>query len=212
MATLRVALIDYEAGNLRSIARALALAGADVVLAPTPQGAQGCDAVVVPGVGAFGAAMKRLGAAGFPVWLRDQVAAGIPVIGVCLGMQLLFGSSEESEGVHGLGLLEGDVRRLPPGLKVPHMGWNQIASRGGQPWDAVDQAFFYFVHSYVVRPADPAVITATVRYGVEFPAAVRRGRILGVQFHPEKSAAAGQRLLHGLVAWCANARAVASGM
>jgi glutamine amidotransferase len=209
MDALRVAIIDYEAGNLRSIATALTLAGADVVLAPTPQEAGGCDAVLLPGVGAFGAAMQRLEAAGFPAWLRGQVDAGVPLIGVCLGMQMLFDSSEESDGVRGLGLLKGDVGRLLPGLKIPHMGWNQIVSRGG-PFDAVDREFVYFAHSYVARPADAAVIAAIVRYGTEFPAAVRRGRVLGVQFHPEKSGAVGQRLLQGLIAWCADVRAAPS--
>ncbi|HEY3247007.1 MAG TPA: imidazole glycerol phosphate synthase subunit HisH [bacterium] len=211
MDALRVAIIDYEAGNLRSIATALTLAGADVVLAPTPQEAGGCDAVLLPGVGAFGAAMQRLEAAGFPAWLRGQVDAGVPLIGVCLGMQLLFESSEESDGVRGLGLLQGDVGRLPSGLKVPHMGWNQVVPRPGRPFDVVDQAFFYFAHSYLVRPADAAVVAASVRYGMEVPAAVRCGCILGMQFHPEKSGAVGQRLLQGVIAWCANVRAVPSG-
>lgn len=204
MPTPRLAVVDYGAGNLRSLTRALVLAGAVPFLARTPQEAAGCDVVIVPGVGAFGAAMQRLEAAGFPAWLRAG-AGGRPLIGVCLGMQLLFESSEESPGVLGLGLLPGDVRRLPGGLKVPHMGWNQVVWR--DPLQDEGAGFFYFVHSYIVRPVDPTVIVAAARYGNEFPAVVQRDRVLGVQFHPEKSGAAGQRLLRRLLAWSAAAAA-----
>ncbi len=206
---VRVALIDYGAGNLRSIGRALALAGADVgVVTQVPTGER-VDGIVLPGVGAFGAAMARLQAAGFPDWIRAQVAEGIPLLGVCLGMQLLFARSEESQGARGLGLMPGEVRRLPSGLKVPHMGWNQLTLRQPSPLlDGVaDGSNVYFVHSYVVRPDDAGDVIATTTYGEEFPAVIQRARLAGVQFHPEKSADTGQRLLRGAVGWIASATA-----
>lgn len=196
-----LALIDYEAGNLRSIGRALASAGARPVLVRVPGDVQACDAVVLPGVGAFGSAMQRLTVAGFVPWIRAQVASGTPVIGVCLGMQLLFERSEEGGHVQGLGLLPGDVRRLPTGLKVPHMGWNQLALRRTS-WitDAVPEgSFVYFVHSYIIHPREEGDVVATTSYGVEFPAIVHRDRVVGLQFHPEKSGETGQRLLRNIV-------------
>jgi glutamine amidotransferase len=164
------------------------------------------DGIVLPGVGAFGAAMARLQAAGFPDWIRAQVADGIPLLGVCLGMQLLFARSEESPTAIGLGLVPGEVRRLPSGLKVPHMGWNQLAIRQPSPlMDGVaDGSNVYFVHSYVVRPDDARDVIATTTYGEEFPSVIQRGRLAGVQFHPEKSAETGQRLLRGAVGWIAS--------
>jgi len=203
---VRVALIDYGAGNLRSIGRALTLAGAEVgVVTQAPTGER-VDGIVLPGVGAFGAAMARLQAAGFPDWIRAQVSDGIPLLGVCLGMQLLFARSEESPAALGLGLIPGEVRRLPSGLKVPHMGWNQLAIRQPSPLlDGVaDGSNVYFVHSYVVRPDDAGDVIATTTYGEEFPSVIQRGRLAGVQFHPEKSAETGQRLLRGAVGWIAS--------
>ncbi len=199
----RLALIDYGAGNLRSIGRALTLAGADVCVVAHPDTGEHYDGLVLPGVGAFGAAMTRLQAAGFPDWIRAQVAAGIPLLGVCLGMQLLFARSEESPESDGLGLLAGDVTRLPAGLKVPHMGWNQLSLRRPSPLleGVADGSHVYFVHSYVARPTDEGDVIATTAYGGEFPAAIQRDRLAGVQFHPEKSGAAGQRLLRSVVAW-----------
>ena len=203
---VQVALIDYGAGNLRSIGRALTLAGAEVgVVIQAPTGER-VDGIVLPGVGAFGAAMARLQAAGFPDWIRAQVSDGIPLLGVCLGMQLLFARSEESPAAMGLGLVPGEVRRLPSGLKVPHMGWNQLAIRQPSPLlDGVaDGSNVYFVHSYVVRPDDAGDVIATTTYGEEFPSVIQRGRLAGVQFHPEKSAETGQRLLRGAVGWIAS--------
>src|SRR5574337_441040 len=206
---VRVALIDYGAGNLRSIGRALSLAGADVTVVTQALAGERVDGIVLPGVGAFGAAMVRLQAAGFPDWIRAQVADGIPLLGVCLGMQLLFARSEESPGARGLGLAPGRVTRLPGGLKVPHMGWNQLAFRQPSPLlDGIaDGSNVYFVHSYVVRPDDAQDIIATTTYGEEFPSVIQRGRLAGVQFHPEKIAETGQRLLRGAVGWIASATA-----
>lgn len=204
---VRVALIDYGAGNLRSIGRALTLAGADVTVVTQAPTGEGVDGIVLPGVGAFGAAMTRLQSAGFPDWIRAQVVGGIPLLGVCLGMQLLFARSEESPEAVGLGLVPGEVTRLPSGLKVPHMGWNQLALQGPSPLlDGVaDGSHVYFVHSYVGRTDDARDVVATTTYGVEFPSVIQRGRLAGVQFHPEKSADVGQRLLRGAVRWIASA-------
>lgn len=203
---VRLALIDYEAGNLRSIGKALARAGADVTLLREPEARGRYDGIVLPGVGAFGPAMKRLGAAGVVEWIRTQVDSGTPLIGVCLGMQLLFGRSEEGGDVRGLGLLPGAVVRLQVGLKVPHMGWNQLViRRRSDLLDRVgDGVYAYFVHSYVVNPGDERDVVATTAYGIEFPAIVQRGRIVGLQFHPEKSAEVGLRILRNVVAWVAS--------
>lgn len=201
MAPVTVGLIDYEAGNLRSIGRALRLAGAEPVLIRRPVQRARIDLLVLPGVGAFGAAMRRLDAAGLAAWIRDQVADGVPLAGICLGMQLLYERSEEGGDVPGLSLLRGRVRRLAPGLKIPHMGWNQLRFQELSPLLAgvPDGTNVYFVHSYVAEPAEPGEVLAVTSYGGEFPAVVARGRITGWQFHPEKSGAGGLRLLQNLV-------------
>lgn len=207
-----VGVIDYEAGNLRSIARALQLAGAEPVPISRPADGPRLDLLVLPGVGAFGAAMRRLVAAGLAEWIRAQVASGVPLAGVCLGMQLLYARSEESGDVAGLGLLRGRVRRLAPGLKVPHMGWNQLRFRQHSPLleGLATGTHVYFVHSYVVAPDAADEVVAVTSYGGEFPAIVQRGRVSGLQFHPEKSGNAGQRLLRNLIATTAAAPGGAS--
>lgn len=198
---MRVALIDYGAGNLRSAARALAEAGASPMLVSDPSGLRDADAVVVPGVGAFGPAMQRLARAGLVDPLREAARAGIPMVGICLGLQLFFERSEEGPPTPGLGLLAGEVRRLPDGVKVPHMGWNTLeAARSDPLMDGVTSpAYVYFVHSYVVAPRDPGVVVAETTYGVRFPAIVRQGRVWGLQFHPEKSSRVGAQILRNLV-------------
>ena len=190
------AVVDYGAGNLRSICRALEVVGAQPAVIREPADAR-FDVLILPGVGAFGAAMRRLEEAGFPRWIRARVRGGTPLVGVCLGMQLLYERSEESPGVEGLGLLGGVVARLPEGRKIPHMGWNTL--RIVRPSPLVDGVggtmYAYFVHSYVVQPDDEAGTVAVTDYGVEFPAIVARGGVVGLQFHPEKSGALGLRLL-----------------
>lgn len=207
MPEIRAAVIDYEAGNLRSIARALIVAGADPILISTPVD-DAFDLIVLPGVGAFGAAVRRLTESGVAGWIHAQVASGTLLVGVCLGMQLLYEDSEESRDVPGLRLLHGHVRRLPRELKVPHTGWNQLLIRSAVPLvEGVPMgAYAYFVHSYVVEPANANDILAVTSYGVEFPSIVQRGRILGLQFHPEKSGDVGLRLLHNVIAFAAAAR------
>ncbi len=205
-----VAVIDYDAGNLRSISRALTVAGARPVLMRRPDDTNVCDVLLLPGVGAFGAAMTRLTAAAMTDWIRTRVRAGTPLIGVCLGMQLLYAGSEEGDGIPGLGLLGGYVRRLPRELKVPHMGWNSLDVKraGGIVGESEQGAFVYFVHSYVADPADDEEVVATSAYGIEFPAIVRRGQIAGLQFHPEKSGATGHRLLRNALNTVLDGRSV----
>jgi glutamine amidotransferase len=206
-----VGVIDYGAGNLRSIARAIEVAGARPVVlrGPAPDH---FDVIILPGVGAFGAAMRRLDEAGMPAWIRARVASGTPLIGVCLGMQLLYEQSEESPGVAGLRVLAGAVRRLPAGRKVPHMGWNSL--RVVRPSRIVEgigmDPYVYFVHSYVVEPTDSGGVVATASYGVDFPAVVQDGPVIGLQFHPEKSGAPGLRLLRNVLAAAGTSSAATS--
>ncbi len=197
----RIAILDYGVGNLRSVQKGLEHQGADAFITDRIEELRESDAVVLPGVGAFADAMARLRP--FEEELKD-LATAKPLLGICLGMQLLFQESEEG-GLHrGLGLLEGRVARLPPGLKIPHMGWNSLALarespllrgiRGGEE--------FYFVHSYYATPPQDAIL-ATTEYGLEIPAVVARGRIFGVQFHPEKSGGAGLTILKNFVSLAA---------
>lgn len=198
---IRIALVDYGAGNLRSAARALAAAGGSPSLATEPDGLVGAGAIVVPGVGAFAAAMQRLHEAGMVEPLRAAAASGIPIVGVCLGMQVLFERSEEGPPISGLALLPGEVRRLPPGLKIPHMGWNVLEPSGADPLmrGLPPSPYVYFVHSYVAAPTDRSCVVAETTYGIRFPAIVRRGRVWGMQFHPEKSSRVGALLLRNLL-------------
>jgi glutamine amidotransferase len=209
-----IAVVDSGLGNLRSVVRALEATGTrePIALVDDPAKLHDAARVVVPGQGAFGDAAAALrpdsllGGA-----ILDGVRAGKPYLGICLGMQVLFLSSEESPGHPGLGLYGGHVRRLPSGLadstgrrlKVPHIGWSPIAVRGGaHPALDVDDPWFYFVHSYHARPDDESLIAAVAAFGaVPITAAVARDNVLGVQFHPEKSQRAGQKFLRAWVAW-----------
>jgi glutamine amidotransferase len=197
-----IAIIDYGAGNLRSVRNALVHLGADVITLDTPEGLERADKIVLPGVGAFGAGMAALRAAGFEEPLKEAVAAGVPLIGICLGMQYLFESSDEM-GLHrGLGLLPGRVTRFPAnGPKVPHIGWNQLHIRRDHPLLAgiEDGAYAYFVHSYYVDASEPDDVLATTDYGIEVAAVVARGNLFGIQPHPEKSQAVGLRILRNFV-------------
>lgn len=195
-----LAVIDYGAGNLPSVLHALGHLGLkDMHLARTPDDLVGADKLILPGVGAFGAGMQQLHAQGLVEPIRAAVAAGTPYLGICLGMQFLFDSSDEMGDHAGLGILPGRVTRFEnrPGLKVPHMGWNQIDVCRPSPIlaDLPAPAYAYFVHSYYCVPTDPAETTATVTYGDPFCVAVQRDNIYGVQFHPEKSQQTGLRLL-----------------
>ena len=195
-----IAVIDYGAGNLRSIRRALEAAGAEATVTADPITVAQADAVVLPGVGAAGAAMERLDSLHLTDSLKTAVSAGKPFLGICLGMQLLFDRQEEGDSA-GLGVLGGRVRALQTGVKVPHMGWNRSRLvTTGPLGDRGDERDYYFVHSYVVEPDDPSVIAALVTYGENFPSVVIANNIWGTQFHPEKSCDDGLRLVRSFVA------------
>ncbi|MEK6322807.1 MAG: imidazole glycerol phosphate synthase subunit HisH [Acidobacteriota bacterium] len=193
----RVAILDYGVGNLRSVEKAFTAAGSHAIVSDDEHVLREAQALVLPGVGAFGACMKALSERGFDQLIRERVAEGTPLLGVCVGMQMLFDESEEFGKTSGLGLLGGRVRRFNDDQRVPQVGWNQVRQlRPHALLDGVeDQAFFYFVHSFYCEPDDPAVAIGETDYGSAYASVVAQGHICGVQFHPEKSQASGLRLL-----------------
>ena len=198
-----IALVDYGMGNLRSVEKALARVGADVRIVSDAKSVLASDAMVLPGVGAFGDCMSNLGKAGLTEAIRGFIATKRPFLGICLGFQALFDTSEEAAGVRGLGVYPGTVPRFAAnGLKVPHMGWNQLRIRkAGCPLlDGVaDGSHVYFVHSYYCKPKDAAVVCGTTEYGIEFCSMLWAGNVYATQFHPEKSQAVGLRMLENFV-------------
>ncbi|HEX8986409.1 MAG TPA: imidazole glycerol phosphate synthase subunit HisH [Rhodocyclaceae bacterium] len=204
-----VAVVDYGMGNLRSVAKAIehVAPAAKVLVTADPQLVASAERVVVPGQGAMPDCMRELKARGLDAAVIDA-ARSKPFLGICIGLQMLFEHSEEGD-VGGLGILPGRVRRLPQdvmaaeGLKVPHMGWNQVLQAEAHPlWAGIeDGARFYFVHSYYVEPASAEIIAGSTGYGITFTSAVARANIFATQFHPEKSAQAGLRLLANFMAW-----------
>ena len=196
-----IAIVDYGMGNVRSAQMALEHVGADVELTGDAARIRSAEAVVLPGVGAFPKAMSELERRGL-VDVVGEAATSKPLLGICLGMQLLFDSSTEMGGGQGLGLLEGPVRELDAGgLKVPQIGWNEVAWRMQSPLveGLAERTPMYHVHSFAPRPADPSVVLGTATYGSEFVTAVGRDNVFGVQFHPEKSSTHGLELLHNFV-------------
>lgn len=191
-------------GNLRSVEKALAREGAQSRLISNPDEVATAEKLILPGVGAFGDAMAHLHEQGMVQALKDYATSGRPMMGVCLGMQLLFEGSEEDPETSGLSIFPGTVKRFPAnmGLKVPHMGWNTLQVRPDSKVLAGlgDDPYVYFVHSYYVAPTDPDVASARTEYGTEFVSAVERGTISGVQFHPEKSQSVGLRILNNFAA------------
>jgi len=196
---VRIAIVDYGVGNLHSIRRGLEIAGAQTKITHEPAEIAAADAIVLPGVGAFKSAMQELGA-NLDI-IRQVVSAGRPLLGICLGMQLLLTWSEEGGHAEGLGLIPGKVVKLPRIQKVPHMGWNSLKIEREHPFLAGIQSgtHVYFVHSYFVRPEDEVAVLATTTYGIEFPSVVVRGPVIGTQFHPEKSSGAGLQMLRNFV-------------
>ena len=193
----QIGIIDYGVGNLRSVEKAFDATGRTAVVSSDEQVLRQAERLVLPGVGAFGACMNALTERGFDELVRERVAAGTPLLGVCVGMQMLFEESEEFGATLGLGFLRGRVRRFSDDLVVPQVGWNQIRQRVPHPlFDGIeDDAFFYFVHSYYCEPAEDEVILGETDYGLPYASVVARENLCGVQFHPEKSQAAGLRLL-----------------
>ncbi|MBX6772716.1 MAG: imidazole glycerol phosphate synthase subunit HisH [Chloroflexi bacterium] len=204
-------IVDYGAGNLRSVARALAAAGAQPIISSAPADLESADGIVLPGVGAAAAAMHGLARHGLIGPLRTAIAAGRPFLGICLGLQVLMSWSDEGGGVPCLGIVPGRVRRLPAGLTIPHMGWNQVHQIAPH-WifqDIPDNANFYFVHSYVVVPEEDRIVLATTDYGGPFVSAVGSQNIVATQFHPEKSGTIGLRLYRNFVRRVTETRASA---
>ena len=196
-----IAVLDYEIGNLRSAQKALQHVGSDARLTADPGLVRDAAGVVLPGVGAFGRCMEALRATKLDVVALEAVERGVPFLGICIGMQLLFEASEEAPGERGLGVLPGTVRLLPEGVKRPQMQWN-VLDRVGDPAllaEAPDPAWAYFVHSYAAD-TDPAIVSATCDYGGPVVAAVERGPVWATQFHPEKSSRTGLAALRAFVA------------
>ncbi len=200
-----IAVVDYRMGNLRSLKTSLQRAGAKVIIIAGPEGLEGADGMLLPGVGAFGPAMANLTEQGLLGPVLEWARADRPFLAVCVGMQILFEESEEDGRHKGLGLVAGRVRRFPEGRKIPEMGWNTIrvtpAAAESPYGDALaDGGYYYYAHSYCAHATD--AVLATTEYGVEFASVVGRGRMIGTQFHPEKSAEVGLRLIKRFVSVC----------
>ena len=197
------AIIDYDAGNLRSVEKALQALGEETVITRDRDRILAADRVILPGVGAFGDAMEKLHQYGLVEIIRQVVQKGTPFLGICLGLQLLFEESEESQGVPGLGILKGKIRRIPntPGLKIPHMGWNSLTLRPETRLFSGlgEEPYVYFVHSYYLEAADPEIVAASADYGVVIHAAVETGNVFACQFHPEKSSDTGLQILKNFI-------------
>jgi imidazole glycerol-phosphate synthase subunit HisH len=192
-----VAIIDYGVGNLRSVEKAFAATGCRAIISGDESVLREAERLVLPGVGAFRACMQALKERGFDRLVRERASEGTPLLGVCVGMQLLFDDSEEFGSTRGLGLLSGIVRRFGNDLVVPHIGWNRIQqTRAHELFEGVEEeSFCYFVHSFYCEPLDESVVVGETEYGVRYASVVAKGNICGVQFHPEKSQEVGLRML-----------------
>lgn len=198
-----IAIIDYDAGNVRSVEKALLLLGQNVKITDDPKEIERADRVILPGVGAFGDAMHNLKQRGLDTVIRNVVERGTPFLGICLGLQLLFERSDEAPGVEGLGILPGEILRIPAadGLKIPHMGWNSLhLEHGGRLFSGIEeQSYVYFVHSYYLKARDEEIVKASTEYGVHIHASVEKGNVFACQFHPEKSSEVGLQILKNFV-------------
>lgn len=199
-----IAIMDYGVGNLFSVEKAFLYLGADASVTSEPDVLRRADKIVLPGVGAFGDCMKNLRASGMVPVLEERVRAGVPLLGICVGLQILFEGSDESPEAEGLGFLHGRVRKIQAdGLKIPHMGWNSLHIERRAPVDLFaglsEEPFVYFVHSYHAAPEDESVVTATADYGERLTAAVAKDNICATQFHPEKSGDVGLQILKNFI-------------
>ena len=199
-----IAIIDYDAGNIKSVEKALLSMGETPVLTRDPEVILQADHIILPGVGSFGDAMENLNKFGLIDVIHEAINRKIPFLGICLGLQLLFESSEETPGVAGLGILKGKIVRIPegPGLKIPHMGWNSLNVReGASLFKGLEkEPYVYFVHSYYLQAKDPKIVAATTEYGVTIHASVEKENVFACQFHPEKSSNTGLAILKNFLA------------
>lgn len=199
-----IAILDYDAGNIKSVEKAMQLLGQEITVTREREAILRADKVILPGVGAFGDAMDKIRQYGLYEVIHEVVDKGTPFLGICLGLQLLFERSEESPKAEGLGVLKGEVLRIPetPGLKIPHMGWNslKLQNHGRLFADLPDEPYVYFVHSYYLKAADEGIVTAATEYGTQIHASVEQGNVFACQFHPEKSSDVGIQILKNFIA------------
>ncbi len=199
-----IAILDYDAGNIKSVEKAMQLLKQEVIITRDREAILKADKVILPGVGAFGDAMGKIRQYGLYDVIHEVVDKGTPFLGICLGLQLLFERSEETPGVEGLGILKGEILRIPdaPGLKIPHMGWNSLEFRNdGRLFKNLPQeSYVYFVHSYYLKAADEGIVTAVTEYGTQIHASVEQGNVFACQFHPEKSSDVGIQILRNFIA------------
>lgn len=198
-----IAIIDYDAGNIKSVEKALQRLGQEVMITRDPEEILNADKVILPGVGAFGDAMVNLRKYHLDQVIYQVVERSIPFLGICLGLQLLFEKSDETKGVAGLGILKGEICRIPDGenLKIPHMGWNSLhLQNNGRLFRGIkEDAYVYFVHSYYLKAEDEEIVKATTEYGTHIHASVEQGNVFACQFHPEKSSDVGLEILKNFV-------------
>ena len=198
-----IAILDYDAGNIKSVEKAMQLLGQEVTITRKRDEILRADKVILPGVGAFGDAMGKICQYGLFDVIHEVVDNGTPFLGICLGLQLLFERSDESPGVEGLGVLKGEILRIPetPGLKIPHMGWNSLEFQNdGRLFRKLPkESYVYFVHSYYLKAADESIVTAVTEYGTKIHASVEKGNVFACQFHPEKSSDVGIQILRNFI-------------
>ena len=198
-----IAIIDYDAGNIKSVEKACQFLGEEIVVTRDRETIMAADGVILPGVGAFGDAMEKLHSFQLTDTIKEVAKSGKPFLGICLGLQLMFESSDEAPGVEGLGILPGKIVRIPDGedIKVPHIGWNSLSfpNKGRLYKSLEENCFVYFVHSYYLQAGEPEMVVASTEYGVEIHASVEKGNVFACQFHPEKSSTVGLKILENFI-------------
>lgn len=198
-----IAIIDYDAGNIKSVEKACISLGEEIAVTRDPERILQADGVILPGVGAFGDAMEKLHSYGLVDVIKQVVAKNTPFLGICLGLQLMFESSEETPGVEGLGILSGKIVRIPDGegIKVPHIGWNSLTypNQGRLYRGIPENSYVYFVHSYYLQAEEPEIVKAATEYGTYIHASVEKGNVFACQFHPEKSSSVGLKILQNFI-------------